>query len=146
LPTKSPAYWRHRRYRIAIAQGLVEFGATVSLSSPREAKINKCIQSILSDHPFAKGRVFGYPCDLSSQQVETNLEQLFEKVGTVNHIIFMAGERLQTVPLEEIKLEKMQKTFHSRTFAARDMLRKIAHHSSHSPQGQSAKSQSPAAG
>jgi len=118
LPTKSPAYWRHWRYRIATAQGLVECGATVFLSSPREAKINKCIQSILSDHPFAKGRVFGYPYDLSSQQVETNLEQLFEKVGTVNHIVFMAGERLQRVPLEEAKLEKMQKTFHNRTIAA----------------------------
>jgi hypothetical protein len=94
LPTKSPAYWRHRRYRIATAQGLVECGATVFLSSPRETKINKCIQSILSNHPFAKGRVFGYPCDLSSQQVETNLEQLFEKVGTVNYTVFMAGERL----------------------------------------------------
>jgi NAD(P)-dependent dehydrogenase (short-subunit alcohol dehydrogenase family) len=103
---------------IAIAQGLVEFGATVFLSSSREAKINECVQSILSDYPFAKGRVFGYPCDLSSQQVETNLEQLFEKVGIVNHIVFMAGERLPTVPLEEINLEKMQKTFHIRTFAA----------------------------
>jgi NAD(P)-dependent dehydrogenase (short-subunit alcohol dehydrogenase family) len=103
---------------IAIAQGLVEFGATVFLSSSREAKVNECVQSILSDYPFAKGRAFGCPCDLSSQQVETSLEQLFEKVGNVNHIVFMAGERLPTVPLEEINLEKMQKTFHIRIFAS----------------------------
>jgi NAD(P)-dependent dehydrogenase (short-subunit alcohol dehydrogenase family) len=103
---------------IAVAQGLIEFGATVFLSSSHEARVNECVQSILSNYPFAKGRVFGYPCDLSSQQVETNLEELFEKVGNVNHIVFMAGERLPTVPLEEINLEKMQKTFHIRTFAA----------------------------
>jgi NAD(P)-dependent dehydrogenase (short-subunit alcohol dehydrogenase family) len=103
---------------IAIAQGLIEFGATVVLSSSREARVNECVQSILSDYPSANGRVFGYPCDLSSQQVETNLERLFEKVGNVNHVVFMAGERLPTVPLEEINLEKMQKTFHIRIFAA----------------------------
>ena len=103
---------------IAIAQSLVEFGATVFLSSSREAKVNECVQSILSDYLFAKGRVFGCPCDLSGQQVETSLEQLFEKVGNVNHIAFMVGERLPTVPLEEINLEKMQKTFHIRTFAS----------------------------
>jgi hypothetical protein len=39
-------------------------------------------------------------------------------VGNVNHIVFMAGERLPTVPLEEINLEKMQKTFHIRIFAS----------------------------
>jgi NAD(P)-dependent dehydrogenase (short-subunit alcohol dehydrogenase family) len=103
---------------IAIARGLDDFGTTVFLSSSHEAKINECVQSILSDYPFAKGRVFGYPCDLSSWQVETNLEQLFEKVGTVDHIVFIASERLPTVPLEDINLEKVQKTFHIRTFAA----------------------------
>jgi NAD(P)-dependent dehydrogenase (short-subunit alcohol dehydrogenase family) len=94
---------------IAMAQGLVEFGAIIFLSSSREAKVNECVQSILSDYPFAKGRVFGCPCDLSSQQVETNLEQLLEKVGNVNHVVFMAGERLPTVPLEEINLERCRR-------------------------------------
>jgi NAD(P)-dependent dehydrogenase (short-subunit alcohol dehydrogenase family) len=103
---------------ICVAQGLIEFGATVYLSSSREARVNECVRSILADYPSAKGRIYGYPCDLSSQQVETNLEQLFEKVGKVNHIVFMAGERLPTVPLEDVSLEKMQETFHIRTFAA----------------------------
>lgn len=103
---------------ICLAQGLIEFGATVYLSSSREAKVSEGVQSILSDYPLAKGRIYGYPCDLSSQQVEENLEQLFEQVGNVNHIVFMAGERLPVVPLEEISLERMQKTFHIRTFAA----------------------------
>jgi NAD(P)-dependent dehydrogenase (short-subunit alcohol dehydrogenase family) len=103
---------------IAVAQGLIEFGATVYLSSSREAKVNECVQSLITDYPSAKGRLFGYPCDLGSQQVEKNLEQLFDKVGDVNHIVFMAGERLPTVPLEDISLEKMQKTFHIRAFAA----------------------------
>jgi NAD(P)-dependent dehydrogenase (short-subunit alcohol dehydrogenase family) len=103
---------------MCVAQGLIEFGATVYISSSREIKVNECVQSILDDYPLAKGRIHGYPCDLSSQQVEANLEQLFDQVGNLNHIVFMAGERLPTVPLEDISLEKMQKTFHIRTFAA----------------------------
>ena len=103
---------------IAIAQGLIEFGATVYLSSSREDKINECIQSILAEYPSTKGRIFGYPCDLHSPQVEANLEQLFEKVSNVDHVVFMAGERLPTVSLEDITLDKMQMAFHIRTFAA----------------------------
>ena len=103
---------------MSVAQGLIEFGATVYLSSSRETKVKECVESILADYPTAKGRVFGHPCDLSSPNVEANIEQLFEIVGNVDHIVFMAGERLPTVPVEELTLDKMQKTFHIRSFAA----------------------------
>jgi len=102
---------------IALAQGLLEFGASVFLSSSSESKVQQTINSLITDYPSAKGRVFGYACDLSGPDVEANLENLFSKVGQVNHIVYLAGERLPTEPLAELTLEKMQKTFHIRTFA-----------------------------
>jgi NAD(P)-dependent dehydrogenase (short-subunit alcohol dehydrogenase family) len=38
--------------------------------------------------------------------LESNVEQLFKKAGSLNHVIFTAGDSLATMPLEEATLEK----------------------------------------
>lgn len=103
---------------VSVAQALIEFGATVILSSSRETKVNQVIAALVNDYPDAKDRLSGHSCDLASENVEENVENLFRKVGEVDHIVYMAGDRLPTVPLEDITLEKWQKCNQVRTIAA----------------------------
>jgi len=103
---------------ISVAQALVEFGAAVILSSSRESKVSDVCAQLVKDYPEAKDRISGYACDLASPDVETNIEQLFKKVGEVDHIVYMAGDRLPMVPLEEVTLERWQKCNQVRTIAA----------------------------
>lgn len=49
--------------------------------------------------------------------MERNIEELFEKAGKVDHIVFTAGEKLSTLPLSEYSLEMMQKAGQIRFFA-----------------------------
>ncbi|KAK5272324.1 hypothetical protein LTR99_001715 [Exophiala xenobiotica] len=107
---------------LSVAQALIEFGATVILSSSREQKVGNVCAGLVSEYPDAQDRVFGFACDLASADVETNVEELFEKVvgqvGGVDHIVYMAGDRLPMVPLEEVTLEKWVKCNQVRTIAA----------------------------
>ncbi|KAL2426469.1 Short-chain dehydrogenase/reductase phqE [Exophiala dermatitidis] len=103
---------------ISVAQALLEQGATIILSSSREAKVKDTCAALENDYPEAKDRVSGYACDLASSDVESNIEELFKKVGNVDHIVYMAGDRLPMVPLEEVTLEKWQKCNQVRTIAA----------------------------
>jgi len=103
---------------VGVAQALIEFGATIILSSSRETKVNQVVASLIKDYPEAKDRVSGYTCDLSSANVEENVENLFKRVGEIDHIVYMAGDRLPTVPLDQITLEKWQKSNQVRTIAA----------------------------
>ena len=103
---------------ISVAQALLEFGATVILSSSRQAKIDAVIQTLLKSYPDAKGRISGYACDLAGADVESNIEALFRRVGPVDHVVYMAGDRLPMCPLEEVTLEKWHKFTQVRTIAS----------------------------
>jgi NAD(P)-dependent dehydrogenase (short-subunit alcohol dehydrogenase family) len=103
---------------IAVAQALLEFGAEVILSSSREGKIKQIISDLTAQYPNAKGRISGHVCDLASPSVEDNITALFEAVGKINHMIYLAGDRLPTVPLAEVTLEKWIKASQVRTIAS----------------------------
>jgi NAD(P)-dependent dehydrogenase (short-subunit alcohol dehydrogenase family) len=103
---------------ISVAQALIEQGASVILSSSRESKVKDVCVQLIGDYPQAKDRVTGFACDLASPKVEENIEQLFSQVGQVDHIVYMAGDRLPMVPLEEVTLEKWQKCSQVRTIAS----------------------------
>ncbi|KIX96837.1 uncharacterized protein Z520_07557 [Fonsecaea multimorphosa CBS 102226] len=103
---------------ISVAQALVEFGATIILSSSRASKVKDVCAQLVRDYPDAKDRIYGFACDLASPNVEANIEALFEEVGNVDHIVYMAGDRLPMIPLDEVTLEKWQKCNQVRTIAA----------------------------
>jgi NAD(P)-dependent dehydrogenase (short-subunit alcohol dehydrogenase family) len=105
----------------AVAQGSLEFGATIIISSSNATKIDNSISRLQTDYPSARSRISGYACDLGSRDVETNIKALFEKVaqdGKIDHIVFTAGENLQFVPLDDVSLEKVEKAPMVRTYAA----------------------------
>jgi NAD(P)-dependent dehydrogenase (short-subunit alcohol dehydrogenase family) len=103
---------------ISVAQALIESGGSIILSSSRESKVKAVCNQLVNDYPDAKNRVSGFACDLASPNVEANVQELFKKVGEVDHIVYMAGDRLPMIPLEEVTLEKWQKCNQVRTIAA----------------------------
>ncbi|OCT50726.1 3-oxoacyl-[acyl-carrier-protein] reductase FabG [Cladophialophora carrionii] len=103
---------------MSVAQALIEFGASIILSSSREAKVREVCAQLIGTYPEARDRVSGYACDLASPSVEANIEELFTKVGEIDHIVYMAGDRLPMIPLEDVTLEKWQKCNQVRTIAA----------------------------
>lgn len=103
---------------ISVAQALLEFGATVVLSSSRETKVKDVCAALVNDYPDAKDRIMGCACDLASPNVEAKIERLFDQVGHVDHIVYMAGDRVPMTSLDEITLERWQKCTQVRTIAA----------------------------
>lgn len=94
-----------------VAEASLEFGASVIISSSQQSRIDSSIDRLLTTYPSAKGRVAGYPCDLSSPSVEANIEKLFERCGgpKFDHIVLTAGDSLATLKLDDVTLESIQK-------------------------------------
>ena len=102
----------------AVAEACVENGCTVIISSSQQTRIDSSISRLLKSYPSAKDRVTGHLCDLaSSSSSEENIKVLFSNVGTVDHIVFTAGDKLATIPLKDATLESMQKAGMVRFFA-----------------------------
>lgn len=77
----------------------------MTISSSSSSRIESSIASIKKSYPSAT--IAGYACDLSKSTVESNLEELFEKTGKVDHIVFTAGDKLAVVPVEEFSYESI---------------------------------------
>jgi len=92
-----------------VTEACLEHGCKVILSSSQQSKIDSSISRLHQSYPSAKDRLTGHPCDLSSPSVEDNIKSLFSNTGTVDHIIFTAGDRLSTVPLKDATLETIQR-------------------------------------
>jgi NAD(P)-dependent dehydrogenase (short-subunit alcohol dehydrogenase family) len=101
---------------ISLTRALIENGSTVILSSSRESKVKEVVASLKTDYPDAD--ISGYACNLASPDVETNIEALFRQVGEIDHIVYMAGDRLPMVPLEDVSLAKWQSANQVRTISA----------------------------
>ena len=93
-----------------VAEASVESGASVIISSSNETKIKASIDNLLKTYPSAKDRVSGYPCDLSSPSLESNIEKLLSQCGgKLDHIVFTAGGKLAIQKIEDATLEGIQK-------------------------------------
>lgn len=100
-----------------VAEALLESGASVIICSSQDSRVKSSIESLLKSYPSAKDRLSGQTCDLSSDAVEGNIATLFQETGTVDHIIHTAGDKLASLPIEEVTLENMQKAGMVRFFA-----------------------------
>ena len=93
-----------------VAEASLESGATVIISSSNDERIKASVDKLLKTYPSAQGRVSGYPCDLSSPSLESNIEHLLSQCGEkLDHIVFTAGGRLAIQKLEDATLESIQK-------------------------------------
>ena len=64
-----------------VAEASLESGATVIISSSNEERIKASVDKLLKTYPSAQGHVSGYPCDLSSSSLESNIEHLLSQCG-----------------------------------------------------------------
>jgi NAD(P)-dependent dehydrogenase (short-subunit alcohol dehydrogenase family) len=77
----------------AVAEGCLEYGATVHIASSNKDRVAKAIDSLLASYPSAKGRLHGHTCDLSNAAtLESNVAELFAAIGTLDHVISTAGD------------------------------------------------------
>jgi NAD(P)-dependent dehydrogenase (short-subunit alcohol dehydrogenase family) len=99
----------------AVAEASIENGARVTVSSSRESSIKTTLESLSKSYPDAQ--ISGYACDMSKASVEAEIETLFQKVGTLDHIVFTAGDKLATMPFQDITMEYFVKAGQLRFFA-----------------------------
>ncbi|KAF8888709.1 hypothetical protein CPB84DRAFT_1786012 [Gymnopilus junonius] len=100
-----------------VAEGVLSSGGSVTISSSQQSSIDSAIARLQTSYPNAP-KPRGFPVDLSSPSVEQNLEKLFEQVGKVDHIVYTAGDKLVTIPLQDVTYEKILAAGQVRAFAA----------------------------
>ena len=101
----------------AVAEASVELGATVIISSSQESRVKSSIEKLIESYPSARNRISGHACDLSVPTVEENIKKLLEQTGTVDHIVFTAGDPLSTTSIHNVTLEGIQKVGMVRFYA-----------------------------
>ncbi|KAI5212827.1 DUF1620-domain-containing protein [Aureobasidium subglaciale] len=90
-----------------VAEASLENGAHVIISSSNESRVQEAVVKLQKAYPSAAKRIEGYAANMGEQaSLESNVEQLFKKAGSVNHVVFTAGDSLAMMPLEEATMDK----------------------------------------
>lgn len=93
----------------AVTHALLQAGANVIITSSRQLKLDYVLEKFKEQYPGLKERLTGHICDLACDEVEQNIIELFQNVGRLNHIIYMAGDRLPTMAIADFTLEAFAK-------------------------------------
>ena len=91
-----------------LAEALIEYGCEVIISSSSQAKVEDRVRKLVITYPSAEGRVSGYVCNLGGPDAPEQVESLFSKVGTLDHVVHTAGDQLRVKKLEEWTLPQIQ--------------------------------------
>ncbi|KAG9551441.1 NAD(P)-binding protein, partial [Aureobasidium melanogenum] len=90
-----------------VAEASLENGASVIISSSNESRVQEAVSKLQKSYPSAAKRVEGYAANMGDQaSLESNVEQLFQKAGKLNHVVFTAGDSLAMMALEDATLDK----------------------------------------
>ncbi|CAD0082323.1 unnamed protein product [Aureobasidium vineae] len=90
-----------------VAEASLENGAHVIISSSNESRVQEAVSKLQKAYPSAAQRVEGYAANMGDQaSLESNVEQLFKKAGSLNHVVFTAGDSLAMMPLEDATMDK----------------------------------------
>jgi NAD(P)-dependent dehydrogenase (short-subunit alcohol dehydrogenase family) len=93
---------------LAVAHLLLQSGAKVILTSSRSSRLESILGTLRSQYPsLPSTSITGHVCDLATPEIETNITALFHALHstTLDHILYMAGDRLPTTPLDAIAPE-----------------------------------------
>jgi len=87
-----------------VAEAVIEHGAAeVIISSSQQSRIDSAIDRLKKSYPSTKAEVKGYACDLGNEDtLESNIEQLFSEIGQLDHIVFSAGDKIASKPLQDV--------------------------------------------
>ncbi|RHZ49390.1 oxidoreductase, short chain dehydrogenase/reductase family [Aspergillus thermomutatus] len=95
-----------------VADKCLSEGAIVHISSSNPSRITQAVSSLKEKYPA--GQITGHTCDLSLPDVEQRLHKLFEETGSLDHIVYTAGDALATKPLKDIDLQFIRNAGHIR--------------------------------
>ncbi|KAK0528826.1 hypothetical protein OC834_003906 [Tilletia horrida] len=96
----------------AVAQGLVEEGASVVVASSSKDKVDRAVARLNDaekQYNADPSRTIGLTVDLAGTKAEESLKALFEQVGPFDHLVFTSGV-LNPVPLKEQTYETIVQT------------------------------------
>ncbi|KAL2358875.1 hypothetical protein BJ546DRAFT_30780 [Cryomyces antarcticus] len=101
-----------------VAEASLESGARVTISSSQQTRVDAAISRLQSAYPSASSRIAGHACNLGDEAtLEANIAALFDMVGSVDHVVFTAGDALAAMPIEAVDLQKIVKAGMVRFFA-----------------------------
>jgi NAD(P)-dependent dehydrogenase (short-subunit alcohol dehydrogenase family) len=86
---------------LAVAQQAVDQGATAIIASSNAERVKQAVATL-------DGKAEGHGLDLSK---EPDIQNLFEKVGDFDHLVFTAGDTLQLNELAATDLTKARHAF-----------------------------------
>ena len=104
----------------AVAEAAVEHGAIVVISSSNEKKLAAAVDYLGGKYPDRKDFITSHVCNLlEKDKVESNIEKLlayaskFTPAGVdnpdgIDHIVYTAGDFIQTPPLTDLTLESLE--------------------------------------
>jgi NAD(P)-dependent dehydrogenase (short-subunit alcohol dehydrogenase family) len=87
---------------LGVGHALLQSGASIIVTGSREAKLASVLQQLQAQYPDLQSRITGHVCDLASDKVEDNVVALLAQIGSLNHIVYAAGDRLPTTELADI--------------------------------------------
>ncbi|KZT57715.1 short-chain dehydrogenase/reductase SDR [Calocera cornea HHB12733] len=82
----------------SVAQGSLEHGAKVIISSSSQAKVDAAVTKLLKTNPLFAGSISGLT--LNAKDVKS-IEAFWDKVGKFDHLVWTAGDPLLTNFMEE---------------------------------------------
>lgn len=103
---------------IAVSQALLQSGVSVVLAGSRDSKVQLVLDQLMSQYPNLQSCISGHVCDLASSNAEENVKALFNQLGPLNHIIYVAGDRLSSINVVDITAESISKTSQIRVTGA----------------------------
>ncbi|KAL2823551.1 hypothetical protein BDW59DRAFT_96534 [Aspergillus cavernicola] len=103
------------------AEACLEHGISkLILSSSSPTRIEATIAKLKTSYPSASAstEILGYPCNLADEStLEQNIQDLFAQVGTIDHIIFTAGDAVMLTPFLEAGFDMIKQGGMVRFFA-----------------------------
>ena len=90
----------------AVAEGAFENGATLTISSSNQKRVDAAVELLQTSYPSSKSLVRGIVCNVSDRtSIESNIVALLEQTGEIDHIIWMAGDSVPPVHITEATLD-----------------------------------------
>jgi NAD(P)-dependent dehydrogenase (short-subunit alcohol dehydrogenase family) len=93
---------------LATAKAAAKAGAEVTVVSSRQVSVDRALREL-------PATAAGIVADLTQRD---QLQEVFEKAGELDHLVFTAGEPLGNAPLASLDLDAAQQFFQLRFFAA----------------------------
>ena len=98
--------YKHQGVGYAVAEAALEQGSKVTISSSNQDRVEGAVKSLQVAYPSKASQIQGFACDVSNRAtIESNLVNLLNRAGQIDHIAWTAGDGIPPTPISEATLE-----------------------------------------